>query len=153
MLFIILSKKNLKANHNEAGEYNPSNQVVYNIVKEKSESKSQQQLSACAACAVVYNIVKEKSESKSQRKNVQLYTAYYFLSSCYPQIRKYIFRIGLKLRLTFFRFSFNHSLLRLILAFIIFATYCPDGFCFNYNFIRNCSRFVSWFIIACNKPW
>ena len=41
MLFIILSKKNLKANHNNTGFGVSTLNVVYNIVKEKSESKSQ----------------------------------------------------------------------------------------------------------------
>ena len=65
-LFIILSKKNLKANHNNISQDICSTSVVYNIVKEKSESKSQLELNIPKDERVVYNIVKEKSESKSQ---------------------------------------------------------------------------------------
>ena len=102
LLFIILSKKNLKANHNEGVLVPLTARVVYNIVKEKSESKSQQHGCMCLRALrlfiilskknlkanhnktiikflttqVVYNIVKEKSESKSQRCNDNIVHAY-----------------------------------------------------------------------------
>ena len=61
-----MSKKNLKANHNTCRRWISRCCVVLNIVKEKSESKSQHDGRSIKLQSVVLNIVKEKSESKSQ---------------------------------------------------------------------------------------
>ena len=42
MLFLISSKNKLKANHNRAANEDPRDAVVFNILKEQIESKSQQ---------------------------------------------------------------------------------------------------------------
>ena len=67
MLSLILSKKILKANHNFSHSLKCSHLVVFNIVKENSESKSQPDAIMMKSFLVVFNIVKENSESKSQQ--------------------------------------------------------------------------------------
>jgi hypothetical protein len=62
-----LSKKNLKANHNYAIGESAEIYVVLNLVKEKSESKSQPLSCRLSEETVVCNLVKEKIESKSQQ--------------------------------------------------------------------------------------
>jgi len=66
-LYAILSKNNLKANHNSGQRRNLKTRTVCNLVKEQSESKSQQVDVSCWRSYTVCNLVKEQSESKSQR--------------------------------------------------------------------------------------
>ena len=65
VLNIVKEKSESKSQH--LLEHRRQTFVVLNIVKEKSESKSQRRLRNRRILYVVLNIVKEKSESKSQR--------------------------------------------------------------------------------------
>ena len=67
MLFIILSKKNLKANHNECAGLEDSLSLFIILSKKNLKANHNLNNMFLRQGAVVYNIVKEKSESKSQQ--------------------------------------------------------------------------------------
>ncbi len=66
LLVLILSKKQLKANHNTTLNTLETTEVGFNIVKETIESKSQLYEFSQLRQVVGFNIVKETIESKSQ---------------------------------------------------------------------------------------
>ena len=66
MLFEILSKKNLKANHN-TGYIRRGISTLFEILSKKNlKANHNSSATTVSAATVVWNIVKEKSESKSQ---------------------------------------------------------------------------------------
>ncbi len=66
-VYAILSKNNLKANHNREQDYCFSEVSICNLIKEQSESKSQPRVVFKIYFPSICNLIKEQSESKSQR--------------------------------------------------------------------------------------